>query len=682
MHRVRMLKHFGVNPYIVFDGDRLPSKAATEKERAARRAEAKSAGLRFLQVGKANLAHVELQKAVDITPDMAKMFMEALDAAHVQYVVAPYEADAQMVYLERKGFVDGIVSEDSDLLVFGAQCLLTKLDQYGECVMVNKNHFTACREVNLTGWSDREFRTMAILSGCDYLAGIHRMGLKTAHRLVRKYKTLEHVLKGAMLEGKLRIPPNYQHDFIQAENTFLYQWVFCPEAESLVHLTDIPGELQADKMSYIGAYVDSAIAQQVAQGILNPMTKERIVLSRTPTAASRQPLHQMKIQAVKSKNSNKPIDTFFKSKRVPLAELDPNLFAPSQNQQRLLSSEQNRRSWPSRHVTGSINQRIESSGRSYSVPTRNHTTTSHPPKRRRLCDDSPTKAAAQTERSRFFGEPTGSSSGVRMRKVRPKANKFDFNINSDDSVESTMIEISNTQTSKTTKGPNSNMEDHEPSASHILADSAAGITNADEESRSEHEEEQSLFSESLKQGTRAMRQRTSLDTFALRNDTPKENSTSSARDTTAHRLTLPQQSLPDTPQKPHLVTPKKVSTAPKLIQDHNEQEDKEGSIIFESPPTQPRPSGVASALTLPTPTWIPDDSGYGSQLESLVPEVKGSEDCIAPSSDDSRHADTDAKVQVVGSPTKIITRTSRDDDEGVSQERRPAWNLSGFVFSS
>lgn len=33
MHRVRMLKHFGVKPYIVFDGDNLPSKSGTETER-------------------------------------------------------------------------------------------------------------------------------------------------------------------------------------------------------------------------------------------------------------------------------------------------------------------------------------------------------------------------------------------------------------------------------------------------------------------------------------------------------------------------------------------------------------------------------------------------------------------------------------------------------------------------
>lgn len=36
-------------------------------------------------------------------------------------MVAPYEADAQLCFLEREGYVDGIITEDSDLLVFGCR---------------------------------------------------------------------------------------------------------------------------------------------------------------------------------------------------------------------------------------------------------------------------------------------------------------------------------------------------------------------------------------------------------------------------------------------------------------------------------------------------------------------------------------------------------------------------------
>jgi exonuclease-1 len=182
MHRVRMLQHFGVIPFIIFDGDYLPSKAMTEADRAKRREESRKAGQELLNAGKTSQAYLEFQKAVDVTPEMARQLIDELKKVGVQYIVAPYEADAQMVYLERKGVVDGILSEDSDLLVFGAKCLLTKLDQYGNCIEVNKADFNACKDISLTGWSDVEFRWMAILSGCDYLNSITNMGLKTAYR--------------------------------------------------------------------------------------------------------------------------------------------------------------------------------------------------------------------------------------------------------------------------------------------------------------------------------------------------------------------------------------------------------------------------------------------------------------------------------------------------------------------
>ncbi|KAK5001522.1 hypothetical protein LTR28_012543, partial [Elasticomyces elasticus] len=224
MGRVRMLIHFGIKPYLVFDGDYLPSKNSTERGRASRRREAKRTGLELLRMGKPSQAQLELQKAVDVTPEMARQLIEELKNAGVDYLVAPYEADSQMVYLEKKGIIQGILSEDSDLLVFGAKCLLTKLDQYGDCVVINRSDFTACREISLTGWSDAEFRQMAILSGCDYLPGIEKMGLKTAYRLIRKHKTVERVVRSVQFDGKMKIPAGYMEAFGQAEKTFLYQW--------------------------------------------------------------------------------------------------------------------------------------------------------------------------------------------------------------------------------------------------------------------------------------------------------------------------------------------------------------------------------------------------------------------------------------------------------------------------
>ena len=50
----------------------------------------------------------------------------------VTCVVTPYEADAQLGYL-CKNCIHGVISEDSDLLVYGCKLLIAKLDATGRC---------------------------------------------------------------------------------------------------------------------------------------------------------------------------------------------------------------------------------------------------------------------------------------------------------------------------------------------------------------------------------------------------------------------------------------------------------------------------------------------------------------------------------------------------------------------
>ncbi|KAI0876182.1 PIN domain-like protein [Hypoxylon argillaceum] len=331
MNRVRMLKHFGVTPYLVFDGDFLPSKAATEASRSKRREEGRKLGLELLKAGKPSQAHQELQKAIDVTPEMARHLIEALKRADVPYVVAPYEADAQLVYLERQGITSGIISEDSDLLVFGAKRLITKLDQYGQCVEINRRDFNACREVSFVGWDDKLFRQMAILSGCDYLESIPSLGLKTAHRLLRKHKQVERIIRTLQFEGKHRIPADYLKLFHQAEQTFLYQWAFCPTSKQLVNLSTLPSDLSPDQLPFIGSFVEPQLAQQIATGDVNPITKQEIVLCTIPSPRKRTASTANRSNGVQTQSPRdtpkKPINAYFKDhRRIPLAEMDANCF--------------------------------------------------------------------------------------------------------------------------------------------------------------------------------------------------------------------------------------------------------------------------------------------------------------------------------------------------------------------
>lgn len=68
MSRVHMLRHFGVTPYLVFDGDFLPSKAGTEASRARSRDEHKKKGMEYIKAGKPSLAWQEFRNQLISRP--------------------------------------------------------------------------------------------------------------------------------------------------------------------------------------------------------------------------------------------------------------------------------------------------------------------------------------------------------------------------------------------------------------------------------------------------------------------------------------------------------------------------------------------------------------------------------------------------------------------------------------
>ena len=460
MHRVRMLIYFGVTPYLVFDGDHLPSKAGTERDRACRRDESRRRGLELYKAGKISQAHQELQKAVDVTPYMARQLIEELKRANIQYVVAPYEADAQLVYLERKDIINGILSEDSDLLVFGARRLLTKLDQHGECVAIDRVDFASCREVTLAGWTDAEFRRMAILSGCDYLPNISKMGLKTAYRYVRKYKTSEKVVRMLQFEGQFVVPPDYLDRFERAELTFLHHRVFCPITKKLVFLTALERGTKEEDLPFIGADVDPEVAIGVACGDLDPMTKRSIAVGCSSSAAFGQDSRLPVEQSPGSFNGLKPsksIESFFRPKRQPLAELDANSFTPSPGQRRLLRIHSNA-SWEPRAVSSAPQvRRLRSDLPQPRTAGQGPTGTDRaafltraatisvyqPPKRQRLCSDGegPASAAGTTHSPYFVGSVEEPSPSVRRKSKTKKARKSDFGVYTDESTDDVQFPV-------------------------------------------------------------------------------------------------------------------------------------------------------------------------------------------------------------------------------------------------
>lgn len=116
---------------------------------------------------------------------------QALKSAEVEYIVAPYEADAQMAFLALNGQVHAVITEDSDLLAYGCPRVslkwglfnmfivgpddavsgsnskaggiswvfqvLYKLDKSGEGQQICREDFDKSKGLSFTGFTDDMF---------------------------------------------------------------------------------------------------------------------------------------------------------------------------------------------------------------------------------------------------------------------------------------------------------------------------------------------------------------------------------------------------------------------------------------------------------------------------------------------------------------------------------------------
>lgn len=257
--KISMLRSFKIEPFLIFDGDAIGVKKDTEVRRREKRIENKAIADKLWKMGEKSSAMDYFQKCVDVTPEMAKCIIDYCKVNRIQYIVAPFEADAQMVYLEKQKIIHGIISEDSDLLIFGCRKLITKLNDFGECIEICRDDFDKLpKKFPLSQLTDDEIRLMVCLSGCDYTAGVPKIGLITAMKLVKRFRTLDRVLMNLQREGKLSIPASFEHETRFANFAFQFQRVFCPIRRRLVTLNEIPSHLTNCKELYdsIGHVID------------------------------------------------------------------------------------------------------------------------------------------------------------------------------------------------------------------------------------------------------------------------------------------------------------------------------------------------------------------------------------------------------------------------------------------
>ncbi|RLN54745.1 hypothetical protein BBJ29_009243 [Phytophthora kernoviae] len=231
MDRIAALRHNGVIPYVVFDGGPLPMKKGTEEERRKSRQKNREMGIQHYNKRQFSEARKCFVRAADVSPVMAHRVIQHLRAQNVLYVVAPYEADAQLAYLVKNGLADGVITEDSDCLPFGCQTVLFKMDRDNVAQEIQTANLKKNKGLSFHMFTEQMFLEMCIFSGCDYLSSIPGFGLKKAYTAMKQHGSFTKIIRALRLEGKVRIPATYESDFKKALLTFRHQRVYCPKKQ-------------------------------------------------------------------------------------------------------------------------------------------------------------------------------------------------------------------------------------------------------------------------------------------------------------------------------------------------------------------------------------------------------------------------------------------------------------------
>nr|XP_034922429.1 exonuclease 1 isoform X2 [Populus alba] len=271
MHRVNLLRHYGVKPILVFDGGLLPMKIEQENKRARTRKENLVRAIEHESNGNSAAAYECYQKAVDISPSIAHELIQVLRQENVSYVVAPYEADAQMTFLSVCKQVDAVITEDSDLIPFGCRRIIFKMDKYGQGVEFQNSRLQQNKDISFVGFTNEMLLEMCIFSGCDYQQSLPGMGLKRAHALITKFKSYDKVIKH-LRYSTVSVPPLYEESFKKAILTFRHQRVYDPTMKDIVHLSDLPDNIGND-LEFLGPLIPQQIATGIARGDLDPFTQ-------------------------------------------------------------------------------------------------------------------------------------------------------------------------------------------------------------------------------------------------------------------------------------------------------------------------------------------------------------------------------------------------------------------------
>lgn len=224
----RKLIQFGITPILVLDGHAPQEKKLTIenrlklkqrnidkcdqlKEEIKQLNEDENISLDQIKSKQDELEHVNKQ-IIRFSPTMYEDIYNLCNIMGVQCVKAKGEADVLCANMSKSGIVQAIMSEDSDMILYGGERLIRKFNWTNEIEVIELK-----RILNALKLTYQQFVDLAILSGTDYnCKTISGLGVYNAYGMIANGMNIEQIIEG-IKSGK------YSNYKLPIDSDFQYQ---------------------------------------------------------------------------------------------------------------------------------------------------------------------------------------------------------------------------------------------------------------------------------------------------------------------------------------------------------------------------------------------------------------------------------------------------------------------------
>jgi flap endonuclease-1 len=160
---------------------------------------------------------------LNVSQDDFQLTKNLFKILNIPFYDAPMEAETCCSDLCIRGIVDGVLSEDTDVLAYGTPVFLTKIDTTNDtCVRIHHSEILSSLDI-----SKEQFLDLAIMFGCDYNKNIPKVGVETSFKYIKKYGSIDNISENLNIDVSILNHNRTRQLFTEYEEIEIETVPFC-----------------------------------------------------------------------------------------------------------------------------------------------------------------------------------------------------------------------------------------------------------------------------------------------------------------------------------------------------------------------------------------------------------------------------------------------------------------------